>query len=281
MQTLDTETATVNLAGATGAVVLTHTITTATPLADLLLEIGDGTNNLAAAAATTLSIAITVDGVPLLGDDQTELVKIGRTRLRWPVPSQFAVAVGAVVVATLKSDQAADTAVAVTATLSDAAATPIATVTRTQAAEAARTTGNIIRKQASQWTITVEGLAALPAANAIYFTVKASTSDADSASIIQVRLPIDGVTGDSGLIVLNGADPLAARRADANIVYESYIVDLVTYYRIIVTVEGNATVEVPATSSLMYAWDIKSVGTNDTELDSGFVRVTAGITLAV
>lgn len=280
MEILDTETATVDLNA--GATVLTHTITTATPLADLLLDVGDGTDDLAAAAPTTLTVAITVDGVPVFGEDQTTLVAAGRTRLRFPFMYQFPVNAGEVVVVTLSSDQAADTSVAVTATLSDAAATPIATVSRTQAIEASRTTSSIVRKQASQWTVTVDGLSALPAGNAIYFTVKAALGDTDAESLIQVRLPIDGVTGNNGLSILNGADVYASRSAEANITYSPYVESEVTYYRIVATVEGDATVDIAASgSSSPYVWDIKSVGTDDTELDSGSMRVTAGITLAV
>lgn len=113
MQTLHTESATANLAA--GATILTYT-PPVDKVADLLIEVGDGTNNIAATAATTLTVAITVGGIPLGGDDHDELVIIGRTRLRIPV-DQFTAVAGEALAVTLKSDQAADTAVAVTATL--------------------------------------------------------------------------------------------------------------------------------------------------------------------
>lgn len=115
MQTLHTQSATVDLAA--GATVLTYT-PSVHAIADLLIEVGDGTNNLAATAATTLTVAITAGGIPLGGDDHDELVIVGRTRLRIPV-DQFPAVAGEALVVTLKSDQAADTAVAVTATLRD------------------------------------------------------------------------------------------------------------------------------------------------------------------
>lgn len=125
MRSLHSQTATVNLAA--GATVLSHTVTTATALADLLLDIGDGTNNLAAAAETTLTVAITIDSVPVRGTDATDTVIVGRTRLRIPVDT-FPVAAGETVAVSITSDQAADTAVAVTSILRDAS--PLQPVTR-------------------------------------------------------------------------------------------------------------------------------------------------------
>lgn len=125
MRSLHSQSASVDLAA--GATVLSHTVTTATALADLILEVGDGTSNLAAAAETTLTVAITVAGVPIRGSDPTETVEVGRTRLRIPVDT-FPVALGETVAVTLTSDQPGDTAVAVTATLRDAS--PLQPVTR-------------------------------------------------------------------------------------------------------------------------------------------------------
>ncbi len=118
MRTLDQENGDHDLTSA--ATVLTTTVPSATTLADIVLHVGDGSNDLGAAEETGLTVGIAVDGVSVYGTDPTVTVASGRNRLRQAL-EPFPVAAGETVVVTLRSDNSGDTAVHVAAVLRDAA----------------------------------------------------------------------------------------------------------------------------------------------------------------
>lgn len=197
MRSLHSQSATVNLAA--GATVLSHTVTTATALADLIIEVGNGVNNLAAAAETTLTVAITIDSVPVRGEDPTETVQVGRTRLRIPVDT-FAVAAGEVVAVSLTSDKAADTAVAVTATLRDAS--PLQPVTKGRQVKA--DADGLVELNSGSRELVANAVSIGNGEHAVTVTVQ----DSDSTAIQGARVTVVGTTlkqtsGSDGQVTFN------------------------------------------------------------------------------
>ena len=71
------------------------------------------------------------------------------------------------------------------------------------------TAGAIVRKRGNSWAISITDLGSLVGYTSIWFTIKSSPEDADSASIVQIKKNATGV-GD-GLLYLNGAAGTAAQ----------------------------------------------------------------------
>ena len=151
--------------------------------------------------------------------------------------------------------------------------------------------GNSIAYRGTRWQDTLEGVASIVGATAIYYAVKA-TDVPDADALIQVRLNLNAGTGDQGLVRINKGVPLNANQA--SIVASTYTEGAVTLNRFVCVIDGEATALVPPTVPLRdqtrnsftsstlpsYYTEWKIVGDADMVLASGQVAVLPDVNRA-
>lgn len=153
--------------------------------------------------------------------------------------------------------------------------------------------GESVAYRGTRWESTMEGVASIVGATAIYFAVK-QEDVVDADALIQVRLPLNGSGGSTGLIRVNKGVP--ADSTDAVIVHTTYLEEGETLNRFVCTVEGEATSLVPASTQLRnqvtnafpvnttlpsYYTEWKIVGDADIVLGQGLVAVNPDINRVV
>jgi hypothetical protein len=153
---------------------------------------------------------------------------------------------------------------------------PVRSLTQSISQVAAILAGtNINALRGDSWTIALTGIGALTGRTKLWFTVKVSKDDLDSASVIQI-------TEDDGLVVLNGAvvPPTTPAPGDPENAWGEVVVDNETLGNITITLVGLAT-KLLSEQSLFYDVQILDADDNPHTKVSGVMQITADVTREV
>lgn len=147
-------------------------------------------------------------------------------------------------------------------------------VSRTLTATPAQTTDGttasaITRKRGNSWSISLT-LGALTGYTSLWFTVKRSYDDADSAALVQIKLNASGLS--DGLLTVNGA-------AATNDALGSITVSDATTGAIVIALDETVTDDI---APGVYYYDAQALISGDVSTpDSGTLTVTADVTRSV
>lgn len=126
----------------------------------------------------------------------------------------------------------------------------------------------LILNKRSSFTYTLSDVGDLTGVTSILFTIKDNKElDADSASLVQVKVSIPAASGTDGIQYL-GAAAAGAKRTSGSIAVQTYTEGSVSKKRIVIAIADDATAMIPVEGDGTF--DIKIVTSSDSEiLDEG------------
>lgn len=113
----------------------------------------------------------------------------------------------------------------------------------------------LLVRRATNFSYSLDDVGELPGVNRIVFTAKSDRNEnTDAASLVQVSATIPALAGTDGILVLANA-PAGDLRTAGSLAWESYVINEVTKYRLVLTLKDTATALMRTVATATY--DIK------------------------